>query len=79
MIMDQEKPYQNKNAINNAVRIPGRGFCVKMFYIKPIKYKDPIKRGQKLGTLSSLQKVSPGIQSHVHIQNCDLSDPTAYL
>lgn len=55
------------------------GFCVKMFYIKPIKYKGSIRKGEKLGTLLPLQKVYPGIQSHVHIENCDSSDPTAYL
>ncbi|XP_008071549.1 leukocyte cell-derived chemotaxin-2 [Carlito syrichta] len=79
MIMSQEKPYRNKNAINNGVRISGRGFCVKIFYIKPVKYKGSIKKGEKLGTLLPLQKVYPGIQSHIHIENCDLSDPTAYL
>lgn len=79
MIMGQEKPYKNKNAINNGVRLSGRGFCVKIFYIKPIKYKGSIKKGEKLGTLLPLQKVYPGIQSHMHIENCDLSDPTAYL
>ncbi|KAM7242508.1 hypothetical protein CapIbe_006979 [Capra ibex] len=78
-IMGQEKPYKNKNAINNGVRISGRGFCIKMFYIKPIKYKGSIKKGEKLGTLLPLQKVYPGIQSHIHIENCDLSDPTVYL
>lgn len=55
------------------------GFCIKMFYIKPIKYKGSIKKGEKLGTLLPLQKVYPGIQSHIHIENCDLRDPTAYL
>ncbi|XP_049642787.1 leukocyte cell-derived chemotaxin-2 [Suncus etruscus] len=78
-IMGQEKPYKLKNAINNGVRITGGGLCIKMYYIKPIKYKGSIKRGEKLGTLLPLQKVYPGIQSHLHIENCDLSDPTAYL
>eukprot|EP00069_Balaena_mysticetus_P001675 bmy_03831T0 len=64
MIVGQEKPYKNKNAINNGVRISGRG---------------SIKKGEKLGTLLPLQKVYPGIQSHVHIENCDLRDPTVYL
>uniref|UniRef100_A0A2K5EQ97 Peptidase M23 domain-containing protein n=1 Tax=Aotus nancymaae TaxID=37293 RepID=A0A2K5EQ97_AOTNA len=76
----QLKPYwtcMNGN-INNYTSFL-LGFCVKTFYIKPIKYKGPTKRGEKLGTLLPLQKVSPGIQSHVHIENCDLSDPTAYL
>ncbi|XP_041502813.1 leukocyte cell-derived chemotaxin-2-like [Microtus oregoni] len=79
MIVGQEKPYRNKNAINNGLRLSGRGFCVKIFYIKPIKYKGSVKKGEKLGTLLPLQKVYPGIQSHVHIENCDSSDPTAYL
>ncbi|XP_045141330.1 leukocyte cell-derived chemotaxin-2 [Echinops telfairi] len=79
MIVGQEKPYKNKNAINNGVRISGRGFCIKMFYIKPIKYKGAIKKGERLGTLLPLQKVYPGIQSHVHVENCDGTDPTSYL
>uniref|UniRef100_A0A8D1KYA7 Leukocyte cell derived chemotaxin 2 n=1 Tax=Sus scrofa TaxID=9823 RepID=A0A8D1KYA7_PIG len=124
MIVGQEKPFKNRNAINNGVRISGRGptyrgpsafthppcgksphsrrhnwneyteqlaecwrsgiagllgFCIKMFYIKPVKYKGSIKKGEKLGTLLPLQKVYPGIQSHVHIENCDLTDPTVYL
>ncbi|KAM9254058.1 leukocyte cell-derived chemotaxin-2 [Dugong dugon] len=74
----QEKPYKNKNAVNNGVWISGRGFCIKMFYIKPIKYKGSVKKGEKLGTLLPLQKVYPGIQSHAHIENCDMSDPTRY-
>ncbi|XP_008140263.1 leukocyte cell-derived chemotaxin-2 [Eptesicus fuscus] len=78
-IVRQAKPYRNKNAINDGVKISGRDFCVKMFYIKPIKYKGSIKKGEKLGTLLPMQKVYPGIQSHVHIENCDLSDPTMYL
>ncbi|XP_002710152.2 leukocyte cell-derived chemotaxin-2 [Oryctolagus cuniculus] len=78
-IVGQEKPYKTKNAINNGVRISGRGFCIKMFYIKPIKYRGSIRKGDKLGTLLPLQKVYPGIQSHVHVENCDGSDPTALL
>lgn len=76
----QAKPYKKENAINNGVQISGGGFCVKMFYIKPIKYNGSIKKGEKLGTLLPMQKVYPkGIQSHIHIQNCDFSDPTVYL
>ncbi|XP_046523633.1 leukocyte cell-derived chemotaxin-2 [Equus quagga] len=79
MIVAQEKPYKDKNAINNGVRLSGRGFCIKMLHVKPIKHKGSIKKGEKLGTVLPLQKVYPGIQSHVHIENCDSSDPTAYL
>ncbi|KAK1343320.1 hypothetical protein QTO34_016099 [Cnephaeus nilssonii] len=76
MIVGQATPSTKKNAINDGVKISGGGLCVKMFYIKPIKYKGSIKKGEKLGILLPMQKVYPGIQSHVHIQKCDLSDPT---
>ncbi|XP_058397757.1 leukocyte cell-derived chemotaxin-2 [Diceros bicornis minor] len=79
MIVGQAKSHKDKNAINNGVRISGSGFCIKMLHIKPIKYKGSIKKGEKLGTVLPLQKVYPGIQSHVHIENCDSSDPTVYL
>ncbi|KAM4819550.1 leukocyte cell-derived chemotaxin-2 [Thomomys bottae] len=79
MIMGQEKPYKNKNVINNGIRLFGTGFCVKIFYIKPVKYKGSIKKGEKLGTALPVQKVYPGIQPHIHLENCDLSDPTAHL
>ncbi|KAM6223469.1 leukocyte cell-derived chemotaxin-2 [Rhynchocyon petersi] len=78
-IQRQTKPYRNNNAINDGVQISGNGFCVKMFYVKPIKYNGSIKKGEKLGTLLPLQAVYPGIQSHVHIENCDKSNPTSYL
>ncbi|XP_020847059.1 leukocyte cell-derived chemotaxin-2 [Phascolarctos cinereus] len=78
-IIRQVKPYRKNNAINNGVLISGGGFCVKVFYIKPVKLSGSIKKGEKLGVLLPMQSVYPGIQSHVHIQNCDLSDPTGYL
>lgn len=55
------------------------GFCVKMFYIKPVKYSGPIEKGEKIGVLLPMQRVYRGIISHVHIQNCDLTDPTPNL
>ncbi|XP_027704820.1 leukocyte cell-derived chemotaxin-2-like [Vombatus ursinus] len=78
-IVRQAKPYKTNNAINNGVEITATGYCVKIFYIKPIELKGPIKKGDKLGILLPMQKVYPGITSHLHIQNCDLSDPTSYL
>ncbi|XP_072485975.1 leukocyte cell-derived chemotaxin-2-like [Notamacropus eugenii] len=78
-IVRQVKPYSKNNAINNGIMLSGGGFCVKVFHIKPIKYSGSIKKGEKLGVLLPVQRVYPGIQSHVHIQNCDLSDPTGYL
>ncbi|XP_075399233.1 leukocyte cell-derived chemotaxin-2 [Tenrec ecaudatus] len=78
-IVRQAKPYRKENAINNGVQISGQDFCVKMFYIKPIKYKGTISKGERLGTLLPMQTVYPGIQSHVHVENCDGSDPTGNL
>ncbi|XP_054245327.1 leukocyte cell-derived chemotaxin-2-like [Indicator indicator] len=78
-LLRQAKPYGNGNAIDDGVQLAGSGFCIKMFYIKPVKYSGSIKKGEKIGILLPLQKVYRGIISHVHIQNCDLTDPTPYL
>ncbi|NXG92767.1 LECT2 protein, partial [Stercorarius parasiticus] len=78
-ITRQVRPYGNGNAIDNGVQLSGSGFCVKMFYIKPVKYSGPIEKGEKIGVLLPMQRVYRGIISHVHIQNCDLTDPTPNL
>ncbi|XP_051834099.1 leukocyte cell-derived chemotaxin-2 isoform X1 [Antechinus flavipes] len=78
-IVRQAKPYKKNNAINDGVEIRGGANCIKIFYIHPKKYKGSIKKGEKLGILLPMQQVYRGIKSHVHIQNCDLSDPTSYL
>uniref|UniRef100_A0A8D0GWV3 Leukocyte cell derived chemotaxin 2 n=1 Tax=Sphenodon punctatus TaxID=8508 RepID=A0A8D0GWV3_SPHPU len=72
----QAKPFGNRNAIDNGVLLHGSGFCLKIFYIKPFKYRGSIRKGERLCVLLPMQKVHPGIISHIHIQNCDLSDPT---
>ncbi|XP_068947984.1 leukocyte cell-derived chemotaxin-2 [Petaurus breviceps papuanus] len=79
MIVRQAKPYKTDNAINDGVQIISKDYCIKMFYVKPVKYKGSIKKGEKLGILLPMQKVYPGITSHVHVENCNLSDPTSYL
>ncbi|OPJ88171.1 leukocyte cell-derived chemotaxin-2 [Patagioenas fasciata] len=75
----QVRPYGNGNAIDNGVQLSGSGFCIQMFYIKPVKHSGPIKKGEKIGVLLPMQSVYRGITSHVHIQNCDLTDPTPNL
>ncbi|CAM5170172.1 unnamed protein product [Natator depressus] len=72
-------PYKINNAINNGILLRGSGFCVKMFYIKPVKYQGQIAKGNKIGVMLPMQKVYPGITSHVHIENCNKSDPTGNL
>ncbi|XP_009463154.1 PREDICTED: leukocyte cell-derived chemotaxin-2-like [Nipponia nippon] len=75
----QARPYRDGNAIDNRVQLSGSGFCIKMFYIKPIDYSGPIEKGEKIGILLSMQRVYQGITSHVHIQNYDLTDSTPNL
>ncbi|XP_026869978.2 leukocyte cell-derived chemotaxin 2 like [Electrophorus electricus] len=72
-------PYKKGNAINDGVSLSGGGICFKLFYLKPLKYSGNVKAGQKLGTLLPMQKVYPGITSHIHVQMCDKSDPTKYF
>ncbi|KAM6055572.1 LOW QUALITY PROTEIN: leukocyte cell-derived chemotaxin-2 [Theristicus caerulescens] len=74
----QARPYRDSNAIDK-VQLSGSGFCIKMFYIKPIKYSSPNKKGEKIGVLLPMQRVYQGITSRVHIQNCDLTGPTPNL
>ncbi|XP_034162025.2 leukocyte cell derived chemotaxin 2, tandem duplicate 1 isoform X1 [Pangasianodon hypophthalmus] len=72
-------PYRENNAINDGIELSGQGLCFKLFYMKPVKYSGSLRKGQKLGTLLSMQKVYPGITSHIHVQMCDKSDPTKYF
>ncbi|XP_051505616.1 leukocyte cell-derived chemotaxin-2-like isoform X2 [Myxocyprinus asiaticus] len=72
-------PYKKDNAINDGISLSGEGLCFKLFYIKPDRYSGTLKKGQKIGTLLPMQKVYPGITSHVHVQMCDKSDPTKYF
>lgn len=55
------------------------GYCVKLVCIHPIRYHGQIQRGQQLGRMLPMQKVFPGIISHIHVENCDHSDPTHLL
>nr|XP_025037024.1 leukocyte cell-derived chemotaxin-2 [Pelodiscus sinensis] len=72
-------PYKKNNAINNGLQLRGGAFCIQMFYIKPMKYSGRINKGEKIGVMLPMQSVYRGITSHVHVQNCDLSNPTHNL
>ncbi|KAM7163163.1 leukocyte cell-derived chemotaxin-2-like [Macrochelys suwanniensis] len=72
-------PYKTNNAINNGIQLSGSGFCVKMLYIKPVKYRGQITKGNNIGVMLPMQRVYPGITSHVHIENCNKKDPTGNL
>ncbi|NWR19543.1 MIM1 protein, partial [Emberiza fucata] len=73
------KFFHNGNAIDDGVQIRGAGFCVKLLCIHPIKYSGQISKGQVLGRMLPMQRVFPGITSHIHVENCDHSDPTSNL
>ncbi|NXI96016.1 MIM1 protein, partial [Psophia crepitans] len=73
------KFFQNGNAIDDGVKISGSGFCVKLVCIHPIRYHGRIHKGQVLGRMLPMQRVFPGITSHIHVENCDHSDPTGNL
>uniref|UniRef100_A0A8C8SIS6 M23ase beta-sheet core domain-containing protein n=1 Tax=Pelusios castaneus TaxID=367368 RepID=A0A8C8SIS6_9SAUR len=72
-------PYKQNNAINNGVQLRGSGFCVKLLYIKPVKYRGQIKKGDKIGVMLPMQSVYRGMTSHVHVENCDRTNPTGNL
>ncbi|NXU28973.1 MIM1 protein, partial [Thalassarche chlororhynchos] len=71
--------FHNGNAIDDGVQIRGSGYCVKLVCIHPIRYHGQIHRGQPLGRMLPMQRVFPGIISHIHVENCDHSDPTHLL
>ncbi|NXP86819.1 MIM1 protein, partial [Passerina amoena] len=73
------KFFHNGNAIDDGVQIRGPDFCVKLLCIHPIRYSGQISKGQVLGRMLPMQRVFPGITSHIHVENCDHSDPTSNL
>uniref|UniRef100_A0A674K7D8 Peptidase M23 domain-containing protein n=1 Tax=Terrapene triunguis TaxID=2587831 RepID=A0A674K7D8_9SAUR len=72
-------PYKISNAINNGLQLHGSGFCVKMLYMQPVKYGGQIPKGNEIGVMLPMQRVYPGITSHVHIENCNRTDLTGNL
>ncbi|KAM7161780.1 leukocyte cell-derived chemotaxin-2-like [Macrochelys suwanniensis] len=81
VIGGRANPYQagKNNAINNGILLRGSGFCIHMFYIRPVRYSGRINKGQKIGVMLPMQRVYRGMTSHVHVQNCNRSNPTRNL
>ncbi|XP_019390670.1 PREDICTED: myeloid protein 1-like [Crocodylus porosus] len=73
------RPFHNGNAIDDGIKIEGGGFCVKLLCIKPDTYRGYVRKGQRIGKMLPMQQVFPGIISHIHVENCDRSDPTFHL
>ncbi|XP_038159118.1 leukocyte cell-derived chemotaxin-2-like [Cyprinodon tularosa] len=70
---------RSKAAINEGINLRGEGHCFKLFYVRPDKTTGSVTKGERIGTMLPMQSVYPGITSHVHIQMCDKSDPTAMI
>ncbi|XP_010899518.2 leukocyte cell-derived chemotaxin-2-like [Esox lucius] len=80
-IQGKSFPYSDpsKKAINDGLKLSGAGLCFNLWYVKPVKYSGVVKKGQRLGTMMPMQKVYPGITSHLHLQLCNKANPTSYL
>uniref|UniRef100_A0A8B9JWL8 Peptidase M23 domain-containing protein n=1 Tax=Astyanax mexicanus TaxID=7994 RepID=A0A8B9JWL8_ASTMX len=79
ILRGRSRPYGNKNIINDGVTIRGQDLCVRLFYIRPVRFSGWVRKGQRLGIMLPMQKIYPGITSHIHLQMCDWSDPTKYV
>ncbi|XP_025036981.1 leukocyte cell-derived chemotaxin-2-like [Pelodiscus sinensis] len=79
MIDRRHNPDGPKSIIKNGLRLRGSGFCVNMFFVKPVTYRGWFKKGEKIADMLPMQEVHPGIISYVHIQNCDFANITHYL
>ncbi|XP_068455393.1 leukocyte cell-derived chemotaxin-2-like [Clinocottus analis] len=69
----------SKAAINNGIKMRGGGLCFKLLYVRPDRYSGSVRKGQRIGVMTPMQTVYPGITSHVHVEMCDKSDPTPYF
>uniref|UniRef100_A0A3Q1JY50 Leukocyte cell-derived chemotaxin 2 like n=1 Tax=Anabas testudineus TaxID=64144 RepID=A0A3Q1JY50_ANATE len=69
----------NKTTINNGINLSGEGLCFKLFYVLPDRTSGTVRKGQRIGTMLPMQRVYPGITSHIHVQMCDKSDPARYF
>ncbi|TDG97652.1 hypothetical protein EPR50_G00209990 [Perca flavescens] len=68
-----------KAAINSGINLRGEGLCFKLFYVQPDRTSGSVRKGERLGVMLPMQTVYPGITSHIHVQMCDKSNPTAYF
>ncbi|KAM4525121.1 leukocyte cell-derived chemotaxin-2-like [Odontesthes bonariensis] len=68
-----------KKAIDEGINLRGAGLCFKLFYVRPFRTSGSVRKGQRIGTMLPMQRVYPGITSHVHVQMCDRSNPTRYF
>ncbi|XP_032811014.2 uncharacterized protein LOC116942813 [Petromyzon marinus] len=74
------RAYKKNNAINDGVILSNSVFCIKIFYVHAHRYTGAVNSDQAIGYLLNVQRVYPGITSHIHVEMCDKSkDPTFYL
>uniref|UniRef100_A0AAV2JA42 Uncharacterized protein n=1 Tax=Knipowitschia caucasica TaxID=637954 RepID=A0AAV2JA42_KNICA len=63
----------------DGVKLVSRVRCVKLLNLRPYQYMGPVTRGRPVGYVLPLQERFSGITSHLRLQMCDGSDPTAFL
>ncbi|NXK05107.1 LECT2 protein, partial [Herpetotheres cachinnans] len=73
-IDNHTRPYGNSNAINNSGQLSGSATRAERPAYFASSTAAPSRRGRKIGVLIPMQRIYRGITSHVHIQNCDLTD-----
>ncbi|CAM9520534.1 unnamed protein product [Lampetra planeri] len=74
------RAYKKNNAVNDGVILSNSVFCIKIFHVHAYHYKGAVDSDQAIGYLLNVQKVYPGVTSHIHVEMCDKSrNPTFYL
>ncbi|XP_047465887.1 myeloid protein 1-like [Mugil cephalus] len=68
-----------KAAIDQGLEMEGGGLRFKMFYVRPDKSSGAVRKGQRIGVMLPMQRVYPGITSHVHVELTNKRDPTPYF
>ncbi|XP_069478084.1 leukocyte cell-derived chemotaxin-2-like isoform X3 [Ambystoma mexicanum] len=80
-VMSLERTYgdENDRPSGEGFMFVGSGFCLKIFNVHQDGQSGEITKGCRMGTLIPMQLKYPRITSHMHVQKCDLSDPTGLL
>ncbi|XP_069478076.1 uncharacterized protein [Ambystoma mexicanum] len=80
-VMSLDGSYGDENDLpsGEGFMFVGSGLCLKIFNVHQDGQSGEITKGCRMGTLIPMQLKYPRITSHMHVQKCDLSDPTGLL
>ncbi|XP_015205061.2 leukocyte cell-derived chemotaxin-2-like [Lepisosteus oculatus] len=79
MLRGRVQPHGDSSTNDDGVELSNSVHCVKIFNIRPSRYKGFVSKGESLGYVLPMQEKYSGITSHLHLQMCDKSDPTPYI